>query len=74
MSDTLTLPGDIPGLLRRGSPVMCSNDIDLPGAGWTVAALVRDGALIAHSDVQDVHHAMREALALDLTDATGRAH
>lgn len=59
----LTLPGEIPGLLRRGSPVthvdgsrlvvveLDGNDAKLP-SGWAFTRL----------------------LTLDLSDATGRAH
>jgi len=70
----LTLPGDIPGLLRRGTPVSCPNDIGLPFDGWSVAGFVGDIAIIASPEVLEAHQAMREALTLDLTDATGRAH
>lgn len=69
-----TLPGDIPELLRRGSPVL-----RLPGdqPEWTVTDgvnalglvwLGRPGTFRATSEA----HVCK--LALDLTDATGRWH
>lgn len=83
---TLTLPGSIPGLLRRGSPVLLAvvgDDGAAVGARGVVVMLGREGggprtALVA-VEVGDVH-ATRTVwrllfdLALDLTDATGRAH
>jgi len=63
MTAPLTLPGTIPGLLRRGSPV--------------IHALLWSGVVheVAESSavVCTTCYAMRD-LALDLTDATGRAH
>lgn len=69
----LTLPGTIPGLLRRGSPVIApvSKRVRVPGRRALVEGehldtglvLLADGALEDASD-----------LRLDLTDATGRAH
>lgn len=63
MSD-LTLPGDIPGLLRRGSPVIYRRRQDVvcddPG----------DAVYIGSVDFR----VALDMLALDLTDPTGRAH
>jgi hypothetical protein len=60
----LTLPGTIPGLLRRGSPVDSA-----------------DGPTVCLSGVRDVRwvdvpggELPIDALALDLSDPTGRAH
>ena len=72
MSDDLTLPGSIPGLLRRGSPLL---------DGAVVVSIDGDGAIACRdeeSDDQGVYHNVRSEwlpdLALDLSDATGRAH
>lgn len=87
MSEPLTtLPGDIPGLLRRGSPVLWTEAM-IPGV---VVALVAE-ELGSYSDPPilsvalfgqhvlpdrciDVDAHDRRHLVLDLTDATGRAH
>lgn len=77
--DPLHLPATIPGLLRRGSPVRRGN-----GRG-TVTHLSEHGWVIVHDDPigynrnlpgfsggsGDVRHC---GWALDLYDATGRAH
>lgn len=77
--DPLHLPATIPGLLRRGSPVARGN-----GRG-TVTHLSEHGWVIVHDDPMlydhddpgfsagsgDVRHC---GWALDLHDATGRAH
>ena len=81
---TPTLPGSIPGLLRRGSPVIfASEDGCVPRHLWGKAATVHR---IAPSDLgvplvsltvdgcEAVVIAGLDVLALDLTDATGRAH
>ena len=76
MSELLTsIPGDIPGLLRRGSPIVGVGP-DRHRRGWV--GLIEQ----AHSDGQariawnaGVHGIERIAsVALDLTDPTGRAH
>jgi hypothetical protein len=72
MSD-LTLPGDIPGLLRRGAPVFHPS-ASLPGVALiapaeTVAVGVRTEG-IAHV----FPRVPLSSLALDLSDPTGRAH
>ena len=70
----LTLPGSIPGLLRRGSP--CTHD---DGSGRLVVLTPADQLPARMVDVADAVNgdvlAFSAAhLALDLTDATGRAH
>lgn len=80
----LTLPGTIPGLLRRGSPAVRLPMTPVGGAvvdrdGWPcmIVECGEDVAAVAYSDggttlaEDDVPLA---DLALDLTDATGRAH
>ena len=70
----LLLPGTIPGLLRRGSPVVCQTR---PYHGWRgvyfdaphCVAVVAPGAT-QHLFIDVVF----SELQLDLTDATGRAH
>lgn len=70
----LLLPGTIPGLLRRGSPVVCQTR---PYHGWRgvyfdaphCVAVVAPGAT-QHLFIDVVF----TELHLDLTDATGRAH
>lgn len=74
MSDELTLPGSIPGLLRRGSPVWhprFGRGIMLdPADPVNPAVFERVGnAVWSAQDLRDA-----PGLALDLTDATGRAH
>lgn len=69
----LTLPGTIPGLLRRTSPVMAWEEFTAQGQS-VVVSLFFGGmtALIATPD--GLHEERLAALSLDLTDATGRAH
>lgn len=69
----LTLPGTIPGLLRRGSPVPHPRAADVPCAVVAVGAR----ALIGYPWPVNDEHADSWPLSdldLDLTDATGRAH
>lgn len=61
-----TLPGDIPGLLRRGSPLR------VRGAR-TVAVVLFDGR-VAYATKGALDDDVLGAVALDLTDPTGRAH
>ena len=63
------LPGDIGGLLRRGSPTL----------DGVVIALGVDGvgehyAMVANTETETVYCEPLADIALDLTDATGRAH
>lgn len=76
----LALPGTIPGLLRRGSPVVCLHDGEVLSRGVIVKAF-SDGALMAWANTTSDggDYAGGEpldwgCLHLDLTDATGRAH
>lgn len=71
MNTLLTsLPGDIPGLLRRGSPVQSRRGgegvVQRSTCGLVGHALVSGGARIAPQRVAN--------LTLDLTDLTGRWH
>ena len=79
MSDSLTLPGSIPGLLRRGSPCILASGQDSPaywldGRAVTLHALADDMASAACDGLETVVHVAHAALLLDLSDATGRAH
>lgn len=76
MSADLTLPGTIPGLLRRGSPCVVAH----PGGHWldgracTIHAL-RDGMASAAVDGCEAVVVFAESsLALDLTDRAGISH
>lgn len=69
----LTLPGDIPGLLRRCSPVVVAEDLH-EGKAMTLHALGNGFASGAVDGLSDVCAGHVASLALDLTDATGRAH
>ena len=74
-----TLPGTIPDLLRRCSPVLVTFEAHVSIAGVVLlpgVVAVRDGGLsdiyeVGESEFDDIHP---EQVALDLTDATGRAH
>lgn len=71
----LTLPGSIPGLLRRGSPV--HGDNNMRGIVLCVSPTIDVGW--ADTDPEDGSWCVEddygtESLALDLTDATGRTH
>lgn len=68
----LTLPGTIPGLLRRGSPV-CA---DIYGQLQCGVLMLRadDSAIVAWESADLTAHPTYAKLLLDLTDATGRAH
>ena len=74
MSDELTLPGSIPGLLRGGSPVAhprfgCGIMLD-PADPVNPAVFERVGnAVWSAQDLRDA-----PGLALDLASAPGRAH
>lgn len=73
MGADLTLPGDLPGLLRRSSPVLALVSAKVRAIGRralvegehpdTGLVMLADGALEAASN-----------LRLDLTDPTGRIH
>lgn len=79
----LTLPGDIPGPLRRGSPVIYqprpryqTSCLWRPGAEVVVLTTWRRGEAmwvdVADAGGTESHPVI--CVALDLTDATGRAH
>ena len=61
----ITLPGDIPGLLRRGSPVFAYSDKPKVVGNISPSGIASVGP---HAAVAPA------AIRLDLTDATGRAH
>lgn len=74
----LTLPGTIPGLLRRGSPIAL---VDTPGCPrhlvgrlGVIHSVVGDLCSYSLDGVGLVVTSCVEAVALDLTDATGRVH
>jgi hypothetical protein len=69
MNNDLTLPGSIPGLLRRGSPVT-----HIDGSRLVVVEIDGDNAKLPSGWVLPSGWAFTRLLALDLTDATGRAH
>jgi hypothetical protein len=64
-----TLPGDIEGLLRRGSPFTCDR---LSERGEVREVLPTGAAIVADRERIAVY--MLSDLSLDLTDPTGRAH
>lgn len=71
MSADLTLPGDIPGLLRRGSPVLYRDE----ESWWTVLYIEDDEACAAPvGEVPLGAWGHLSDFALDLSDPTGRAH
>lgn len=81
-----TLPGDIPGLLRRGSPVLYTEAL-IPGV---VLALIAEelgefsdppilsvalfGQHVIEDRCVDIAWRDRRHITLDLTDPTGRVH
>lgn len=78
-TNELTLPGDIPGLLRRCSPVVTTQAaLGVPvGTRTVVCADVRTepGPAYARVLIDNSGPGLGlSMLALDLTDATGRAH
>lgn len=75
MPADVTLPGSIPGLLRRGSPVTCEAGIFGHTSGVVTGYPPRTTGWIDVAWDGGVVSAMPpQQLALDLTDATGRAH
>ena len=71
--DTIpTLPCDIPGLLRRGSPVRVVGRSSWPSG---VCIMPGDGDLwLVSRGLRIPRQAAPQDLALDLSDATGRCH
>ena len=77
MTEPLTLPGTIPGLLRRGSPVFVHDRAAVVVDLWTNDLGPWVGFCFIDWDdepAQDGCRADDECLALDLSDPTGRAH
>lgn len=81
MTPTLTLPGSIPGLLRRGSPVFW-RDEETPYVvcwvgPWPDSDSVEDGAIVLAAPCSIPTLGIEDNFtnfSLDLTDPTGRAH
>ena len=78
MADLITLPGSIPGLLRRGSPVIGSGKF-AGRRGVIVDASLGGSHVVVAFEATATADASgewlpRAELDLDLTDATGRAH
>lgn len=77
MTNRITLPGDIPGLLRRGSPHISAM---VPGCGGVVLNVhpTRGADVVWRGPDSECDEAERGVplteIALDLHDATGRAH
>lgn len=71
MPADLTLPGSIPGLLRRGSPIVGFAKREYTGV---VLRHLGGGRLQVAGDDRSTPKLDRADLALDLRDATGRAH
>lgn len=80
MTAALTLPGTIPGLLRRGSPVTLRprvyGDVSLMHGGQGVVHDAARGVAVVDTfgGSPRVVRYGREDVALDLSDPTGRAH
>lgn len=81
-----TLPGDIPGLIRRGSPVLYTEAL-IPGVALALIAeelgefsdppilsVALFGQHVIEDRCVDIVWRDRHHLHLDLTDVTGRAH
>lgn len=77
---SLTLPGTLPGLLRRGSPVHGDNDMRgvVVRIDATSVAIAWDFPLDPENGdgcvVEDDYGLDSPSLSLDLEDVTGRAH
>ena len=63
------LTGEIPGLLRRGSPVTCTSDCD-----GVVALVYTNGAIAVAISDREIEPSSPDIYALDLTSRTGRFH
>ena len=68
----LTLPGTIPGLLRRGSPVRASNDPERLGVVVGTGSSL--GTLVFWHWSETTSWTLETPVDLDLSDPTGRAH
>ena len=76
MITTPTLPATIPGLLRRGSPVIVTAG-DLIDHRGLFVGVRPDGSVdvaLDHYRGPEVKGGADDSMALDLTDPTGRAH
>ena len=78
MSAALTLPGTIPGLLRRGSPVIDDRGRRAAVTVWFVRQDFVTWTIVG-DDLDEIPkwqhgEGLPAGVALDLTDATGRAH
>lgn len=76
--DPLTLPGEIPGLLRRGSPIVIVRG-ERKGRVGVVADTTLDSIALCAleatvDDDADLRGFALNRAALDLADATGRTH
>lgn len=74
-----TLPGDIPGLLRKWSPVLVTIDSDQPSVrGVVIDPTIEpdepDLRCLVWNERNGRDNKAAMFVALDLTDATGRAH
>lgn len=71
MPANLTFPGDVPGLLRRGSPVFYRDE----ESWWTVLCIEGDEACAAPVGMVPLGAwGHLSDFALDLSDPTGQAH
>ncbi len=77
MKDQHTLPGDLPGLLRRGAPVMLMHRVGVvveDPLGCTSVLVVVEAGEDDESEPAAMSCISLSRLALDLTDPTGRLH
>lgn len=77
MSRPLTLPGTIPGLLRRCSPTRCSKpwgSLGLHDVGIVLNVSVTEKRVLLATHRSDYPLPPIDCIALDLGSATGRAH
>lgn len=74
-ADLLTLPRDIPGLLRRGSPVLLNApEHHLHGRSGVVGAVANGKAAVLFAGCEMAALCTLGQLALDLSDPTGQTH
>lgn len=73
--EKITLPGGLPGLLRRGSPVFWPAYTELTKDEMTQFVVIyASGALCLVSNFEATREVFSEYLSLDLNDPTGRQH
>ncbi len=73
--EKITLPGGLPGLLRRGSPVFWPAYTELTKDEMTQFVVIyASGALCLVSNFEATREVFSEYLSLDLEDPTGRQH